>query len=68
MAVNSKHPEPGIERIVHEHLPGQREKCFFEGKNEEIWRVSTRTNSRRGKVIECHQSTGMKKLLLIAFI
>ena len=41
---------------------------IFERKNEEIWRVSTRTNSRRGKVVECHQSTGMKKLLLTAFI
>ena len=67
MEVNSKHPEPGIEWIVHEHLPGQREK-FFEGKNKEIWRVSTRTNSRRGKVVECHQSTGMKRFLLTAFI
>ena len=67
MEVNSKHPEPGIKRIVHEHLPGKREK-YFEGKNKEIWRVSTRTNSRRGKAVECHQSTGTKKLLLAAFI
>ena len=33
-----------------------------ERKNKESWRVSTRTDSRRGKVAECHQSTGTKEL------
>ena len=31
---------------------------FLRG-NEDIWRVSTRTVSRRRKVVECHQSTRM---------
>ena len=33
-----------------------------ERKNEEIWKVSKRTDVRRGnRVVEWHQSTGMKK-------
>ena len=34
-------------------------KRFWE---EEIWRMSKRTDSRRGKVIVCHQNIRMKKL------
>ena len=56
--------EPGIEKIVHQHFSnwplGRSE--VFERKNEEIWRMSMRTDSRRGKVEVCHQNSGMKEL------
>ena len=60
--VNSKWVEPSIEKIVHQHFSdwslGRSE--VFERKNEEIWRMSMRTDSRRGKVVLCHQNSGMK--------
>ena len=33
---------------------------MFERKTGDNWTVSTRTDSRRGKVAECHQSAGME--------
>ena len=35
-----------------------------ERENKAIWRVSKRTDSRRGKVAECPRSTGMEELLV----
>ena len=53
--MNSKRVEPGIERPF-----GRPE--VFERENEEIWRLSMRIHSRRGKVIMCHQNSKMKEL------
>ena len=51
-------------KIVHQHfsdwLLGRSD--VFERKNDEIWRVSVRADSRWCKVIVCHQNSGMKKL------
>ena len=61
--MNYKRVEPGIETIVHQHfsdLPfGLSED--FERKGEEIWRMSTRTDSRKGEVVACHQNSGIKE-------
>ena len=55
-------PEPLVERIVNQHFSGRRveQSETSEQKNEDIWRVSTRTDNRRVKAVECHQSTAMK--------
>ena len=61
MAANSRQLEPGIERIVYQHISGWRVEHseFSERKNEEIWK-SNRTDVRRGnRVVECNQSIGM---------
>lgn len=54
--------EPGVERIVHWHFSGwyveQLEVSVR--KNEGVWRVTTSTHGRRGKVVEWRQSTGMR--------
>lgn len=64
VAANSKHMEPGIEKIVQEHFSGRRveQSDVSERKKEEVWRECTRTDGGRGKVAECRQSTGMKEL------
>ena len=62
--MNSKQVEPGIEKIVHHHFsdwPLGRSEAF-ERENEEIWRMSMRIDSRRGRVVVCHQNSGMKEL------
>ena len=66
MAVNSKQMEPGIESIVNQHFSGRRVELseFSERNNEEIWRMGTTTDGRIGKVVGCHQSTGMEELLV----
>ena len=53
-----------VERIVNQHFSGRRveQSDVSEQKNEEIWRVSTKTDSRMVKALECHQSTGMKRM------
>ena len=59
--VNFQQVEPGIGKFVHQHFSdwplGWSEG--FEKKNEEIWRMSIRTDSRGGKVV-CHQNTRMR--------
>ena len=63
--VISKRVEPGTEQILHQHFSDWslgRSKVF-ERKNEEIWRMSMRTDGRRGKVVVCHQNSGMKESL-----
>ena len=48
--MNSKQLEPVTERIVHH---ASRNRHVSERKIEVSWRVSTRTDGRRGKMAEC---------------
>ena len=61
---NYKQMEPGVQKSVHQYfLSLARGKSGdTEQKNEEIWRVSSRTDNRKVKAVECHQSTGMKQM------
>ena len=62
--MNSNRVEPGIKKIVRQHIsdwPLEESEGFFERKNEEIWRMSMRKDSRRGRVVVCQQNSGMKE-------
>ena len=58
-----KQVEPDFEWIVHQNLSSwhMEQSEGFERKKEESCRVSTRTDTKRGKVVECYQSTAMIK-------
>ena len=62
MAVNGSQLESGAEKIMHQHFSDWRvrQSEVSEGKNEGIWRVCTRTDSRRSKLAEYHPGTYMK--------
>ena len=56
MAVNSKQVEPGTERTVHQHFSSwhMNSQKFLRGRRD---LEGGGQDSRRGKVVECHQCT-----------
>ena len=63
VAVNSTQLKRGTERFVQQQFSGWYVGQFdiYERKSDEVWRVSMGTKCRWDKVVECLQSTGMKR-------